>query len=87
MDKLLSRLDAIDDHRLGVLGERAQVIFQVADFKQRHEVPAYSPPREAVIFERLRAINPGPVSGDAIGRIYRAVIVEMRKFEKEHVAS
>ena len=87
MDKLRARLDAIDDQMLALLVERAQVILQVADFKQKHEMPAYIPAREAAILERLRAINPGPLSGDAIERIYRAVIMEMRKFEKEHVAS
>lgn len=87
MDQLRARLDAIDDQVLALLAERAQVILQVADFKQKHEIPAHIPARESEIFERLRATNPGPLQGDAVERIYRAVIVEMRKFEEEHVAS
>ena len=87
MDELRARLDAIDDQMLALLAERAQVILQVADFKQKHEMPAYIPARERAIFARLRATNPGPLSGDAVERIYRAVILEMRKFEQQHVAS
>lgn len=87
IDELRARLDGIDNQMLDLLSKRAQVILQVADFKQKHKIPAYVPARETAIFERLRTTNPGPLSGDAIERIYRTVIEEMRKFEEQHVAS
>lgn len=87
IDELRARLDGIDNQVLALLSERAQVISQVADFKQQHNIPIHIPARETVIFERLRATNPGPLSGDAIERIYRVLIEEMRKFEAQHVTS
>lgn len=85
IDELRACLDGIDNQMLALLSKRAQVVLQVADFKQKHEMPAHVPARERAIFARLRKMNPGPLSGDAIERIYRTVIEEMRKFEEQHV--
>lgn len=87
IEELRTRLDTLDNQMLDLLAKRAQVILQVADFKQQHNMPAHIPARESAIFERLRTTNPGPLSGDAIERIYRTVIEEMRKFEEQHVTS
>ena len=87
IDELRARLDEIDNQMLALLSERAQVVLQVADFKQQHNIPIHIPDRETAIFKRLRTTNPGPLSGDAIERIYRTVIEEMRKFEAQHVTS
>ena len=87
MNELRERLDGIDNQILDLLSKRAQVVLQVAYFKQKHQMPAYVPARESAIFKRLRTTNPGPLGGDAIERIYRMVIEEMRKFEEQHVTS
>lgn len=87
IDELRTCLDGIDNQMLALLSKRAQVILQVAAFKRKHQMPAHVPARESAIFERLRITNPGPLSGDAIERIYRTVIEEMRKFEEQHVTS
>lgn len=81
LDELRERLDILDEQIISYLAERAKVIAKVADFKRHHDIPIYIPARETSIVERLRLINPGPLSGDAIERIYRAVLEEMRKFE------
>jgi chorismate mutase / prephenate dehydratase len=83
LDILREQLDIIDEQILSLLSERAEVIMKVANFKRHHDIPVYIPEREASIIERLRTINPGPLPGDAIERIYRAVVEEMRKFENE----
>jgi chorismate mutase-like protein len=87
LNQLRERLDVIDDQMVALLSERAQVIMQVADFKRQHHLPIYVPAREESIIERLRTTNPGPLSGDAIERIYRTIIEEMRKLEREQVTS
>lgn len=87
LDELRACLDGIDNQMLDLLSKRAQLILQVADFKQQHKLPAHVPARESAIFERLRTTNPGPLDADAIERIYRTVIEEMRKFEEQHVTS
>jgi len=84
LDALRDRLDILDERILSLLSERAKVIIQVADFKRQHNMPIYVPEREGSIIERLRTVNPGPLPGDTIERIYRNILEEMRKFESDH---
>jgi chorismate mutase / prephenate dehydratase len=83
LDLLREQLDIIDEQIISLLSERAKVVMKVANFKRHHNIPVYIPEREASIIERLRTINPGPLPGDAIERMYRTVVEEMRKFESE----
>ena len=83
LDALRNRLDTIDGQILSLLSERATLIMQVADFKRHHNMPIYIPEREASIIERLRTSNPGPLPGDAVERIYRTIVEEMREFESK----
>jgi chorismate mutase/prephenate dehydratase len=87
LDELRTRLDAIDERLVALLSQRAQVIQEVADFKWQHHLPVYLPEREVAILARLRATNPGPLSNDALVRIYRVVLEEMRNFEHEQIVS
>jgi chorismate mutase / prephenate dehydratase len=87
LDELREHLDAIDARMVAILSERARIVAQVAEIKKQRHMPVYIPEREAAIIQRLRTINPGPLSGGAIERIYRAIIEEMRNFENEHVVS
>lgn len=86
LDELRKCLDAIDEQMMALLSQRAHVVLQVADFKRQHHIPVHIPEREAAIIARLRTTNPGPLSGEAIERIYRILIEEMRQFESAHVA-
>jgi chorismate mutase/prephenate dehydratase len=84
---LREHLDAIDARMVAILSERAHLVAQVAEIKKQWHIPVYIPEREAAIIQRLRTINPGPLSGDAIERIYRTIIEEMRNFEDGHIVS
>ena len=43
--------------------------------------PIYLPEREAAVLKRLRRLNSGPLSGEAVQRIFRQVIEESRRIE------
>ena len=85
LDELRGRLDDIDHQMLGLLAQRAEVILEVADLKKRLGLPVHVPERETAIIDRLRALNPGPIDGDAVERIYRVIVEEMRNFEDRHL--
>jgi len=85
LDELRERLDILDEQMMALLSERAKVVNKVVDFKRHHNIPVYIPEREASIIERLRALNPGPLSGDAVEHIYRTIVEEMRKFESKSI--
>ncbi len=81
LDELRTHLDVIDEQVLALLSRRAQVVAQVAAYKRQHAIPIHLPERETWIIERLQAKNPGPLSNEALERIFRTIIEEMRKFE------
>jgi chorismate mutase/prephenate dehydratase len=85
LDDLRSQLDTIDNQMMALLAQRASLILQVAELKKHHDIPVHVPERENAIMARLRSLNPGPLNGDAIERIYRTIIDEMRKLEDEHI--
>jgi chorismate mutase-like protein len=85
LDELRTQLDTIDNQIVRLLSQRAEVILQVADVKKQNGLPVHVPEREDAILSRLRRRNPGPLDGEAIERIYRLIIDEMRNFEDEHV--
>lgn len=85
LDELRSQLDTIDNQMMTLLSQRAALIIQVAELKKRDDIPVHVPERETAIMARLRSLNPGPLNDDAIERIYRTIIDEMRNFEDEHI--
>lgn len=85
LDQLRLRLDAIDDQILALLLERAGAVLDIGDYKRKHRLPVHVPERENNVVKRLQKDNAGPLHEDAIERIYRTIIEEMRKLEEEHV--
>ena len=85
LDQLRLRLDAIDGQILALLSERAGTVLDIGEYKRRHGLPIHVPERENNVVKRLQTDNPGPLHRDAIERIYRTIIEEMRKLEEEHV--
>lgn len=86
LDEFRQRLDTIDARVVALLSERAKVVSAVAEVKRQYNIPVYVPAREEAIITRLRTLNVGPLPNDAIERIYRVIIEEMRNFEHEHAS-
>ena len=81
--RLRERIDAIDRELLQLLGERARCAEEVARVKRAEEADPvfYRPEREAEILHRVRAENPGPLSGDAVVRLFREIMSECLALE------
>jgi len=65
------RIDAIDDELLCLVSERAAHAAAIGGLKHG---AVYRPEREAQILNRLRAKNPGPLSGDTVARLFREIM-------------
>lgn len=83
LSRLRERIDAIDSEVLQLLSERARCAEEVARVKRAEEsAPVfYRPEREAEILRRVRAENPGPLSGDAVVRLFREIMSECLALE------
>ena len=81
LNELRKKIDAIDDEVLSLLSRRAGIAQEVGHTKAPGS-PLYRPEREAMILRRFQAANPGPLSGDAIARIFREVISNCMALEQ-----
>jgi chorismate mutase/prephenate dehydratase len=82
LDALRAQIDRIDGELLERLAERARLAQRVGEWKKHNGAPVMRPEREAQIFARLRARNPGPLSGEAIEAIWREIISGCRDLER-----
>jgi chorismate mutase/prephenate dehydratase len=68
---LRQRIDAIDNHMLQLLSERAQLAHRIGEIKHGN---LYRPEREAQVLKRIAETNPGPLPETAVRTIFREVM-------------
>ena len=79
---LRSAIDHIDDEILRLLNERARLVGQVAELKERMQVPFYVPSRERAIVDRLAGTNAGPFPTEAIRPVFQEIFSACLSLEK-----
>lgn len=84
MDKELRQhrdaIDAIDDEMLKLVNARAQHAQAIGALKGGGLI--YRPEREAQILRRVKETNPGPLSGEAVARLFREIMSACLALEK-----
>ena len=78
-------IDALDLRILALLNERAGIVEEIGHIKQAAEMPIYEPRREDMVFENVTAHNAGPLSPDAVKRVFERIIDEMRKVQSDRM--
>jgi chorismate mutase/prephenate dehydratase len=82
LDDWRSRINDLDNQILNLLNQRAEAALHIGDLKRRQDVPSYAPEREAEIFRRLTARNPGPLPAAAITDVWREILSACRALEE-----
>ncbi|MFW5432101.1 MAG: prephenate dehydratase [Methylophilaceae bacterium] len=75
------QIDAIDAQMLKLVNERAKLARQIGH--QKEDGVIYRPEREAQVLRSMQSHNKGPLSNEAVGSIFRAVMANCRALEKE----
>ncbi len=83
--RLREEIDRIDREIVKLLNRRAVLADQIGDIKRSVGMPVYVPTREEQVIENVKKCNPGPLSGEAIRRIYERIIDESRRLEREEM--
>jgi chorismate mutase len=81
------RIDAVDRELLRLMNERTLAVEQIGRIKREAKMPIYEPRREDEVFRNVTENNRGPLSGDAVKRIFERIIDEMRKVQRERMES
>jgi len=71
---LRQEIDAVDDHILELLNQRATLAKQVGTIKTKNYSDFHVPSREREIYARLTAANPGPFPSEAVRGVFREII-------------
>jgi len=88
MEKLAEcrrQIDAVDLKILALLNERTKIVEQIGSIKKTMSLPIYEPKREDEVFRNVTSQNAGPLSAEALKRIFERIIDEMRTIQRDKV--
>jgi chorismate mutase-like protein len=88
MEKLAEcrkKIDVLDLKLLALLNERTQIVEEIGRIKHLLSLPIYEPKREEDVFRNVTTQNSGPLSGEAVKRVFERIIDEMRNIQKEEM--
>jgi len=75
-------IDAVDLRLLELLNERTRVVEEIGRVKRAAKLPIYEPKREDQVFDNVTTHNGGPLTPDAVKRIFERIIDEMRTIQR-----
>ncbi len=75
-------IDEVDLRLLGLLNERTRVVEEIGRVKREAALPIYEPKREDQVFANVTSHNGGPLTEDAVRRIFERIIDEMRTIQR-----
>ena len=88
MDKLADcrrQIDAVDLKIVELLNERTGIVYEIGRIKRQFALPIYEPKREDQVFENVTTHNPGPLTAEALKRIFERIIDEMRTIQQKKI--
>jgi chorismate mutase-like protein len=75
-------IDDVDLRILALLNERTQIVEEIGRIKRAVKLPIYEPKREDEVFRNVTENNPGPLTHEAVRRIFERIIDEMRVVQR-----
>ena len=75
-------IDDVDRRIVALLNERTRVVQEIGRVKRQTNMPIYEPKREDQVFANISASNRGPLTEEAVRRIFERIIDEMRMIQR-----
>ena len=76
-------IDDLDRRIVELLNERTRVVEDIGRVKRSAQLPIYEPKREDQVFDNIsHASADGPLTKEAVRRIYERIIDEMRMVQR-----
>jgi len=80
--KLRKKIDVIDARIVSLLNDRAKASLSIGKEKKKQRKGIYAPDREKQVLARIKEINRGPMTADALDAVYREVMSSSLSLEK-----
>lgn len=78
------KIDALNVQILELVNERATCALAVGEIKRAAGLPLYAPDRETAVLSQIKSLNKGPLSHEAVQRIFKQIIDESLRLEEDH---
>jgi len=75
-------VDDVDRRIVALLNERTRVVENIGRVKRQTQMPIYEPKREDQVFAIFSVSNRGPLTEEAVRRIFERIIDEMRMIQR-----
>ena len=82
LEKCRVLIDDVDRRIVALLNERTSVVQDIGRVKRQTQMPIYEPKREDQVFANISASNGGPLTEEAVRRIFERIIDEMRMIQR-----
>jgi chorismate mutase len=85
LEALRDEIDRLDEVIVRLLDRRARCAYAVGRLKREKGMGIYEPTREATVMAHVKAVNAslgGPLTDDAIVRLYERVMDEARRIQR-----
>lgn len=82
MDPWRERIDVLDRALLQIMNERVKCANVIGAIKKKLGMPVYVPTREEEVLRNAMAGNCGPLSDEAVRRLFERIIDETRSLER-----
>jgi chorismate mutase len=80
------QIDQLDLKIVDLLNERTEIVHEIGRIKRQFSMPIYEPKREDQVFENVTGHNPGPLTSEALKRIFERIIDEMRTIQQKKMS-
>lgn len=77
-----AHIDEIDLALVQLLNRRTEAVEAIGSAKEAAGLPVYEPKREDDVYKNVLSHNGGPLSPEALRRIFERIIDEMRSLQK-----
>jgi chorismate mutase len=81
------KIDELDRRLVALLSARARAAVEIGKLKRDTSIPIYEPDRERMVFENVQQVNPGPLPGRELVRIYERIMDVMRNIQKVEIVT
>jgi 3-deoxy-7-phosphoheptulonate synthase len=83
IDGYRRRIDRLDEALVQLLNERARLARRIGSSKKTAGLPVRSPEREEEVLRRVAALAQGPLSGEGLAPVFRAIMEATRNLQAQ----
>ena len=81
LEELRRRIDALDEELVRLLSSRAELALRIGQLKLGAGADMRQPKREHAVLTHVQDVNRGPLSNEAVGRLFASLMDEFTQLQ------